>query len=66
MPRRHPALDEGIREIAHLLASAWLRLHLPDPRQEESTPGGGAHGRGGLNYTAARSFSRAWCRSIFM
>jgi hypothetical protein len=59
MPRDDPALDEAIREIAHPLATAWLRLHFPDPRQEESTPGGGAHGRRGPNYTAARSFSRA-------
>jgi hypothetical protein len=33
MPRRDPALDDAIREIADLLATAWLRLHLPDRPQ---------------------------------
>jgi len=30
MPRRDPVLNEAIREVADLLATAWLRLHLPD------------------------------------
>jgi hypothetical protein len=35
MPRRDPALDEAIREIAALLADAYLHLRLPDPEQKE-------------------------------
>ena len=46
MPRRDPALEDAIREIADLLATAWLRLHFPDPPRDirdlseaESPPG---------------------------
>ena len=31
MPDPAPALDDVIREIANLLAAAYLRLRFPDP-----------------------------------
>jgi len=34
MPRRDPALDDAIREIADLLAKAYLRLRVPAPPQD--------------------------------
>ncbi len=39
MPDRDPALDDAIREIAALLATAYLRLRFPDLPSQVDSPG---------------------------
>jgi len=38
MPDPDPALDDVIRKIAHLLATAYLRLRFPDPPGRVDSP----------------------------
>ena len=38
MPDHDPALDDAIREIANLLATAYLRLRFPDQPSELDSP----------------------------
>jgi hypothetical protein len=38
MPAHDPALDEAIREIANLLATAHLRLRFPDQPNRLDSP----------------------------
>ena len=38
MPDHDPALDAAIREIANLLATAYLRLRFPDPVGQVDSP----------------------------
>jgi hypothetical protein len=33
-----PEIDDVIREVAHLLATAYLRLRFPDPAGEVDSP----------------------------
>jgi hypothetical protein len=45
MPDHDPALDDAIREIAALLATAYLRLRFPDqPSQLDSPETESPHG----------------------
>jgi hypothetical protein len=38
MPDHDPALDDAIREIANLLATAYLRLRFPDQTRQVDSP----------------------------
>jgi hypothetical protein len=38
MPDPDPALDDVIREIAHLLATAYLRIRFTDPPGRVDSP----------------------------
>ncbi|MGH9633066.1 MAG: hypothetical protein ACRD7E_32585 [Bryobacteraceae bacterium] len=38
MPDHNPALDDAIREIANLLATAYLRLRFPDQARQVDSP----------------------------
>jgi hypothetical protein len=38
MPDHDPARDDAIREIANLLATAYLRLRLPDQARQVDSP----------------------------
>ena len=38
MPAHDPALDEAIREIANLIATAHLRLRFPDRQNQLDSP----------------------------
>jgi hypothetical protein len=38
MPDHDPAIDDAIREIANLLATAYLRLRFPDRTSQVDSP----------------------------
>jgi hypothetical protein len=38
MPDHDPAIDDAVREIANLLATAYLRLRFPDRASQVDSP----------------------------